>query len=203
CGAKEMLSKCAEGVPELLRMQQQAEDLALIQNERQIAEGQARTINAIKGQISQDFAEGIFDIDYKVVLSRYHEAYSSLTNALQENYYPAGEADVIVTEAFVGNVILKLYEGLGSTLLSKVKEGLMSSLRSKIGALLIKPALKTTLKSFDASQYGGAPLLGLKGLVVKCHGNSKALEVHNSIIQCVTFKEQQINEKIRASLGTE
>lgn len=88
CGAKEMLSKCAEGVPELLRMQQQAEDLALIQNERQIAEGQARTINAIKGQISQDFAEGIFDIDYKVVLSRYHEAYSSLTNALQENYYP-------------------------------------------------------------------------------------------------------------------
>ena len=45
-------------------------------------------INAIKGQISQDFAEGIFEIDYKVVLSRYHEAYSSLTNALQENYYP-------------------------------------------------------------------------------------------------------------------
>ena len=83
---------------------------------------------------------------------------------------------MIVTEAFVGNVILKLYEGLGATLLSKVKEGLMSSLRSKIGALLIKPALKATLKSFDASQYGGAPLLGLRGLVVKCHGNSKETE---------------------------
>ncbi len=67
----------------------------------------------------------------------------------------------------MGNVILKLYEGVGATLLSKVKEGMMSTLRSKIGALLIKPALKATLKSFDASQYGGAPLLGLRGLVVK------------------------------------
>ena len=76
----------------------------------------------------------------------------------------------------------------------------MASLRSKIGALLVKPALKTTLKAFDASQYGGAPLLGLNGLVVKTHGNSKHTEVCNSIIQCVTFKEQEINDKIRQSL---
>ncbi len=68
----------------------------------------------------------------------------------------------MATEAFSGNVILKLYEGVGAVLISKVKEGLMSTLRSKIGALLIKPALKTTLKSFDASEYGGAPLLGLR-----------------------------------------
>lgn len=113
---------------------------------------------------------------------------------------PKGMADVIVCEAFVGNVILKLYEGLGSALIGKVKEGLMSSLRSKIGALLIKPALKKTLKSFDASQYGGAPLLGLKGLVVKTHGSSKSLEVKNSIIQCIAFSEQGINEKIKEHL---
>ena len=74
---------------------------------------------------------------------------------------------------------------------------MLTTLRSKIGALLVKPALKTTLKSFDASEHGGAPLLGLNGLVVKTHGSSKAKEVSNSIIQCVTFKEQQINEKIR------
>ncbi|MCI5995631.1 MAG: phosphate acyltransferase PlsX [Blautia sp.] len=110
---------------------------------------------------------------------------------------PAGVCDVIVCEAFVGNVILKLYEGVGATLISKVKEGMMSSLRSKIGALLVKPALKETLKSFDASQYGGAPLLGLNGLVVKSHGSSKALEIRNSIIQCVQFKQQKINEKIK------
>lgn len=110
---------------------------------------------------------------------------------------PNGVADVIVCEAFVGNVILKLYEGVGGALISKVKSGMMSTLRSKIGALLVKPALKKTLKSFDASEYGGAPLIGLNGLVVKTHGSSKAIEVCNSILQCEKFKEQQINEKIR------
>lgn len=113
---------------------------------------------------------------------------------------PSGYADVIVCEAFVGNVILKLYEGIGATLIGKVKEGLMSSLRSKIGGILIKPALKRTLKTFQADEYGGAPLLGLNGLVVKTHGSSKAKEITNSIIQCVSFKNQRINEKIKEKL---
>lgn len=121
--------------------------------------------------------------------------------SIEAREIPHGQADVIVCEAFVGNVILKLYEGVGGTMMSMIKQGMMSSLRSKIGALLVKPALKSTLKSFDASQYGGAPLLGLKGLVVKTHGNSKANEVKNSIIQCISFKEQAINEKIRESLS--
>ena len=125
------------------------------------------------------------------------------TGSIEAREIPHGGADVIVCEAFVGNVILKLYEGVGATLISKVKSGMMTSLRSKIGALLVKPALKETLKAFDASQYGGAPLLGLNGLVVKTHGNSKANEVCNSIIQCVTFKEQGINEKIKESLAAE
>lgn len=120
--------------------------------------------------------------------------------SIEAREIPSGAADVIVTEAFVGNVILKLYEGLGNTLLSKIKGSMMSSFRSKIGALLVKPALKKTLKGFDASQYGGAPLLGLKGLVVKCHGNSKETEFKNSIIQCISFKEQRISERIGENL---
>ena len=120
--------------------------------------------------------------------------------SIEAREIPHGQADVIVCEAFVGNVILKLYEGVGAVLISKIKEGMMSSLRSKIGALLVKPALKQTVKSFDASEYGGAPLLGLNGLVVKTHGSSKAKEVKNSIIQCVTFKEQRINDKIRENI---
>ncbi|MDO5019237.1 MAG: phosphate acyltransferase PlsX [Lachnospiraceae bacterium] len=116
---------------------------------------------------------------------------------------PAGAADVIVCEAFVGNVILKMYEGVGRSLLHKVKEGMMSSLRSKIGALLVKPALKETLKAFDLEQYGGAPLLGLKGLVVKTHGSSKAVEIKNSILQCITFTEQNINQKIKEKITME
>ena len=110
---------------------------------------------------------------------------------------PAGAADVVVCEAFVGNVVLKLYEDVGATLISKVKSGMMVNLRSKIGALLVKPALKQTLKAFDLEQYGGAPLLGLKGLVVKTHGSSKAVEIKNTILQCLTFKEQDINGKIQ------
>ncbi len=116
---------------------------------------------------------------------------------------PAGAADVVVCEAFVGNVILKMYEGVGGVMIRKVKSGMMSSLRSKIGALLVKPALKQTLKAFDTEQYGGAPLLGLNGLVVKTHGSSKAVEIKNSILQCVTFKDQRINEKIREKVVLE
>ncbi len=113
---------------------------------------------------------------------------------------PYGGADVIVCEAFVGNVILKLTEGLASVLISSIKEGLMSTTISKIGAALSKPALKKTLKTFDASEQGGAPLLGLNGLVVKVHGNSTSKEVKNAVLQCVTFTNQKINEKIKQNI---
>lgn len=115
---------------------------------------------------------------------------------------PFGAADVIVCEAFVGNVILKLYEGTGKWILKTVKNALMSNLKSKIGALLIKSTLKSKLKDFDVKRYGGAPLLGLNGLVVKTHGSAEAVEVRNSILQCRTFKEQNINERIKEHLKT-
>ena len=110
---------------------------------------------------------------------------------------PFGYADVVVCDAFVGNAILKSIEGYGKMMLSSIKGSLMTNLRTKIGALLIKPALKQSLKKFDVSEYGGAPLLGLNGLVVKTHGSSKAIEIKNTLIQCITFKEQNINDKIR------
>ncbi|MEG0227974.1 MAG: phosphate acyltransferase, partial [Lachnospiraceae bacterium] len=124
----------------------------------------------------------------------------NFVGSIEAREIPQGKADVVVCEAFVGNVILKLYEGVGAVLIDKVKNGMMTTLRSKIGALLVKPALKATLKSFDSTEYGGAPLLGLNGLVVKTHGSSKAKEIKNSIIQCVAFKEQRITEKIRESI---
>ncbi|MCI9237855.1 phosphate acyltransferase PlsX [Lachnospiraceae bacterium 50-23] len=116
---------------------------------------------------------------------------------------PGGQADVIVCEAFAGNIILKLFEGVGNTLIRQIKKGMMGSLRSKLGAFLVKPALKETLKGFDVSEHGGAPLLGLNGLVVKTHGSSKAKEISNTLVQCVTFKKQRINEKIRESIQSE
>lgn len=123
--------------------------------------------------------------------------------SIEAREIPSGYADVIVCEAFVGNVILKLYEGVGAALISKIKAGMMSSFRSKIGALLVKPALKDTLKTFDASEHGGAPLLGLNGLVVKTHGSAVAVEIKNAIFQCVQFKQQGINEKIAERISLE
>lgn len=125
------------------------------------------------------------------------------TGCIEARDIPYGAADVIVCEAFVGNVILKMYEGVSSVLLHEVKRTLMSSLRTKVGAVLIKSALKKTLKKFDASTYGGAPLLGLKGLVVKAHGSSKAAEVRHSVMQCVNFSKQGMNEKISLQLAKE
>lgn len=138
-----------------------------------------------------------------------HETFPLLKNCPDINFIgsieareiPSGYADVIVCDAFVGNVILKLYEGLGTTLVSEIKKGLMSSFKSKIGALLIKPTLKKTLKKFMDDEQGGAPLLGLNGLVVKAHGSSDAKDIKNAIYQCINFKEQGINDKIRENIN--
>lgn len=114
---------------------------------------------------------------------------------------PAGFADVIVCEAFTGNVILKMYEGVAKSMMHIIKGSLMSSLKTKIGALLIKDDLKKSLSNYSMDKYGGAPMLGLKGLVVKTHGSANDIEVKNSILQCVTFTEQKISEKISEKLA--
>lgn len=121
--------------------------------------------------------------------------------SIEAREIPKGYADVIVCDAFVGNVILKLYEGTASTLIGLVKQSMMKSLKTKIGALLIKNDLKKDLKALDAAQYGGAPLIGINGLVVKAHGSAKANEIKNSCLQCVKFNEQNINEKIKAAMS--
>lgn len=113
---------------------------------------------------------------------------------------PAGAADVYVTDAFVGNVLLKMYEGVGKELLHSMKQAIYSNLRSKIGGALLSGSLKRTLKKFDAKNYGGAPLLGLQGLVVKTHGSARAQEFSNTILQVLTFRRQDVNGKIREYL---
>ncbi len=139
------------------------------------------------------------------------EAYPLLENCPEIHFVgnveardiPMGAADVLVCEAFAGNIVLKMYEGVSAAMMKKIKDGMMSSLKSKIGALLVKPALKRTLKGFSTEEYGGAPLLGLNGLVVKTHGSSRAIEIRHSILQCIAFKEQNINEKIKEQIVLE
>ncbi|MCQ2513389.1 MAG: phosphate acyltransferase PlsX [Lachnospiraceae bacterium] len=113
---------------------------------------------------------------------------------------PEGEVDVAVCDAFTGNVFLKTYEGVSTTLVTKIKGSLMTSLKTKIGGLLIKKDLKNMLKAFSTESYGGAPMLGLKNLVVKPHGSSKSVEIKNAILQCVSVAEADISAKIAANL---
>ena len=111
-----------------------------------------------------------------------------------------GEADVIIADGFTGNLILKHTEGLAMFLLSQIKQAIKSTWYSKIGALLIKRPLKKMLKSFDYTEYGGAPFLGLEGLVVKAHGSSDAKAFKNAILQCKKFSDENVNEKIKQQL---
>ncbi len=116
---------------------------------------------------------------------------------------PNGACDILVCDAFAGNVLLKMYEGTASALIKVVKDGMKSTLAGKIGGLISKKTLKNALKPYDASQYGGAPFLGLTGLVVKMHGSSKYKEVAAAVGQCHTFHKQNIAELIRVNIAEE
>lgn len=125
------------------------------------------------------------------------------TGSVEAREIIRGGADILVCEAFVGNVILKFFEGVALTFLSQIKKGIMSSVRTKLGGIMIKPALKGLKNTFDVSSQGGAPLLGLKGLVVKAHGNSKSAEIRTAICQCIAFKENNTADKIRERINGE
>ena len=135
------------------------------------------------------------------------QAYGLLENAgvnfignIEARDIAHGGADVLVCDAFVGNIILKYSEGFASALLGMIKSELLSSTISKIGALLSKKAFKNLKKSFDYTEVGGAPLLGLNSLVVKAHGSSDAKAISAAIRQCTAFVENGIIEKIQWSV---
>lgn len=128
------------------------------------------------------------------------DQYLNFIGNIEGREVPEGKADVVVCDGFAGNVVLKLYEGLAGTLMGMIKESIMSTTKSKIGGLLIKDSMKQMQKKMDYTEYGGAPLLGLEGLVVKSHGSSNAKAFKNAIIQCKTFADKKVNDKIKQQL---
>ena len=111
------------------------------------------------------------------------------------------EADVLVTDGFAGNVLLKGIEGTAAYILNVVKDEIMSSFRYKMGGLLIKPAMKNVKEKLDPRNVGGTPLLGINGAVVKAHGNSKGKSFASAIEQCLIFLKSDINTEIRETLA--
>ena len=104
---------------------------------------------------------------------------------------------IIVTDAFTGNIALKVYEGSAKAFLEIVKKTLNKNLKTKIGAFLIKNDLKKSFKNMKSSSFAGAPLLGLNKLVIKMHGNSTKDQVYNSIIQACELIDCELIELLK------
>ncbi len=136
------------------------------------------------------------------------EAYNLLNNGdinfvgnVEGRTLPQGEVDVIVADGFVGNVILKLTEGVAIGMFEQLKEVFMADTKSKIGAMLLKPGLKSIKNRLDYREYGGAPLLGTRKPIVKAHGSSDALAIKNAIRQLVNFIEKDVINIIEENIN--
>ena len=113
---------------------------------------------------------------------------------------PVGACEVIVCDGFVGNVILKLTEGLAWNILKLIKNKLMRNIKTKMAALMLKSDLSSLKQDFDYEEYGGAPILGVNGPVIKIHGSSGANAVKNAIIKGIPYSEENVVEIIRQSM---
>ena len=112
----------------------------------------------------------------------------------------SGDLDVVVTDGFTGNVILKEAEGFASALFKMIKNELLSSARTKLGAALAKPAFKNVKKLMDYTEYGGAPLLGINGGIIKAHGSSNGHAFESAIGQAVAYVKGGVTEKIKEGI---
>ncbi len=112
-----------------------------------------------------------------------------------------GSVEVIVCDGFIGNVALKISEGLIEAVASLLKEALSSTLSSKVGYVLSRKAFQNFKKRVDYSEYGGAPLLGVRGVCIICHGGSNANAIKNAIRVAAEFAEGKVNEKIEQGLA--
>ena len=112
-----------------------------------------------------------------------------------------GDVNVIVCDGFVGNTILKMYEGTASTIMKVIKEEVMATgITSKVGALLLKPVFKSIANRFDYKEYGGAPFLGVDGICIKAHGSSDARAFKSAIKQAKIFYDNKVLDKIKENI---
>ncbi len=121
----------------------------------------------------------------------------NFTGNIEARDIPNGHADVIIADGFTGNVVLKLYEGMGKFLLTKFKDILMKNIKTKLAALLIKGEVGAFKKSMDYKEHGGAPLLGVNGTVIKAHGSSDSKAVVSAVRQAIKAVESNLTQEIR------
>ena len=128
------------------------------------------------------------------------QAPDNFVGNIEAREIPKSVSDVIVCDGFVGNVILKLTEGLAMNILKIVKNKLMVNIKTKVAALMLKKQLMELKDDFDYESYGGAPILGVNGPVIKIHGSSTASAVKNAIIKGIPYGSENVVETIRKSI---
>jgi len=111
-----------------------------------------------------------------------------------------GNADVVISDGFVGNVVVKVSEGVAETLNTFLKENIRKSFRRKMGYLLLKDTFEELARKMDYSEYGGAPLLGVDGICIICHGKSNERAIKNAIVLAKSFIEKNLNEAIKEEM---
>ena len=111
-----------------------------------------------------------------------------------------GRIDVVVCDGFTGNVLLKQLEGTASAIFGMLKEELMASISTKVGAALAKPAFRRLQKRMDYTEYGGAPLFGLNGACIKCHGSSNAKAIKNGIFVARDYVDRDVLGALRQQI---
>lgn len=115
---------------------------------------------------------------------------------VEANKIPLGVCDVLVTDGFTGNILLKSIEGMGKLMMNTMKGMFLANAMTKISALLVKGQISSVKKKFDSSEHGGAPLLGIAKPVVKAHGSSNAKAFKNAIIKAAAYAETGLIDEI-------
>ena len=170
-------------------------------------------------QMGAIYAKAVHDVDARVGLLNNGAEAGKGNDVVKQAYYMlknsslnfvgnceardilSGDFDVVACDGFDGNIALKSAEGTANAVFTLMKESINSSFRAKLGALLMKPALKSLKKKLDYSEHGGAAVVGIKYPLVKCHGSSKAKSICAGILQCDNMAKNGLCKKIEEAFN--
>lgn len=125
----------------------------------------------------------------------------TFTGNIESREMMSGETDVVVSDGFTGNMVLKTSEGVANYIFSMLKEEIQKSFFSKIGVFFLKKSLRKMKNKLDSSEYGGALFLGLNGISIKAHGNSDCMGIKNAIIVADNFAKNNFVEKLKNKIN--
>lgn len=156
--------------------------------------------NPTVGLVNNGTEEGKGTTLTKAAYELLSKSHLNFIGSIEARTLQDGVCDIIVTDGFTGNAIIKLTEGMGLMVLREMKKRFLSSTKSKLGAMLLKDQLMEIKKEFNYAEYGGAPLLGVKGAMLKMHGSSDALAVKQTIMKAIPYVEEKVVDTIQNSV---